>query len=147
MDHSEGGAFKVDHKVIEGAIETIKKQTDLIDKEVTKPLTVLFNLDVRHSEVTWPGEVPEKLSGIWRGEAAKKFWVDMHKNVILPLGKISKVHNDFGSLLTQALEMFSKAEEQALPVAEACLRVAKDLSVETASGSGGDLDRDFNRLT
>jgi len=132
---SVGGGIRVDHRLIEELIDTIKKQTDLIDREVTKPLTALVKQD---KEI------------IWKGEAAEKFWADLDQNVILPLGKIGNVHNDFGSLLAQALEMFSKAEEQALPVAEACLRVARDLPAVDEDGrsaggaiKGRDLDRDF----
>lgn len=103
---------KLTRSIIEGVIDALDKQAKLIHEKVTEPLE---------------RRVVHDVPSIWKGTGADLFMKEMKTEVIPTLGKIGDQHTNFNRQIVEALEIFSKAENQALPVAEECLSIAKDV--------------------
>jgi phage-related protein len=94
-----GRIFKLFSGVVEGIINQIMQQVNVIQDAVTAPLRAM---------------VSEVMGGIWKGNGADRFVEEMTSEVIPSLVNIAGVGTNYGGALKKAMDRMMGASKSAL---------------------------------
>ena len=91
-----GRIFKFFRGMVNGIINQIMQQVNVIQDAVTSPLKTMVN---------------QVLGGVWKGDGATRFTDEMLNDVIPALVNIANTNNNFGGAIKKAMERMEQAEQ------------------------------------
>jgi uncharacterized protein YukE len=93
-----GRIFKFARSIVNGIINQIMQQVNIIQEAVTSPLRAMVN---------------QVMGGIWKGDGATRFVDEMMNEVIPSLVNIASVNNRYADAIKKSMDRMEQAERQA----------------------------------